>query len=1147
MPIDPDLMTAAATLLQGIDWTARFTPATIARGKQIFASKSVVLKSVAPGDLPGGIQMMAVVRSQSLDLSRYHAHVELIPLAHGLLLDCHCSCPVGHQCKHAAASILELLQQAAVDLSTRATAPRPAADTGERATIMARLRQESAALGFDIDELFPGVARSPAKRLAPPDPVASGALPNPADSGNLSAWNAWLARQQAPIEHKSRYELRYQLKVTHQRLTVQVLGRKNQPGKRGRSDAFKTLPDLLSGAIGDPWSEIEDQDQALLRQVLSAPRTRPYSEYRALIGRQGRETLAGLLQHGCLWSGTAAVAPRVAAPRTGRATWELQEDGSQRLQAAIEPAAEMVILDGLWYADPRSGELGPVTGMSASEFDQIGSAPVLRPAVLAAVANQLSAALPRLPAPFSAEQRECSQLSGSRLTIVPTIAYASQSAQSFGARLGFQYDDVLVDASELRDTLARVDGGVRTAVTRDRRGEQRWIDTLRALDMVNLAERLFGFAPLWLSRVHPATPESWLELAEPLRAAGFEVVFGEEFPLRLVAEPKEWFAELESNEGSPWFDLELGIRIGEEKVSLLPILVKALASKSLSMTPSPQEAPDATWLAPIDERRRVRLPLARVRTLVAPILEWLDQLGRGRALKLPMLRADLAETYGELDISVRAAATLKQLGQAIKSGYDGARIEVPAALKATLRDYQIDGITWLDFLARHHLGGLLADDMGLGKTVQVLAHVLSEKAAGRIKKPVLIVMPTSLVPNWQAEAARFAPDLKLLTLHGSTRKGYYGRGSEYDLILTTYALLSRDFDVLTQIHFDLVVFDEAQALKNPQAKAAQFARRLKCARRLVMTGTPLENHLGELWAQVDLVLPGLLGERREFTTHFRTPIEKHQDAHQRERLTRRLKPFLLRRTKQQVARELPPKTEIIQRIELEGPQREVYESLRLAMHDKVRKAIKARGVSQSSIVVLDALLKLRQVCCDPALVKLPTAVKQRQSAKRAALMELLEPLLSEGRRVLLFSQFTEMLDLIQHELEAKFIQYVRLDGSTRDRAAPVAAFQSERVPLMLISLKAGGVGLNLTAADTVIHYDPWWNPAVENQATDRAHRIGQNKPVFVYKLVCTDTVEDKIIALQARKAELANAILDGGASSSLQFDEATIEELLGRG
>ena len=497
----------------------------------------------------------------------------------------------------------------------------------------------------------------------------------------------------------------------------------------------------------------------------------------------------------------------------------------------------------------------------------------------------------------------------------PSVPHAAAPI-SLGARLGFHYDDVLIDAEDRSGTLTQIQGQVRTVVERNRASEQGWVDKLREFGMVRFYEHHHNFVPLWISRTQSGTAEGWLELAEPLRALGFELVYAADFPLELAPDPDIWFADLDEHEGSPWFDLELGIRIGDEKVSLLPILVKALASKSLSMTPLPNERSDATWLAPLDETRRVRLPLAKVRALVAPILEWLDQLGRGNSLKLPLLRADLADAYAELDLHVRAASTLTRLAQALRAGTGGVRIEPTATFKGTLRNYQIDGIVWLDFLAQHQLGGLLADDMGLGKTIQVLAHLLSEKAQGRLKAPVLIVMPTSLVPNWQAEAARFAPSLTLLTLHGGARKAHFARGAQFDVILTTYALLPRDFDELAALHFDLVVFDEAQALKNPLAKAALCARRLNTQRRLVMTGTPVENHLGELWAQVDLVLPGLLGERREFATHFRTPIEKHQDADKRQRLTRRLRPFLLRRTKQQVARELPRKTEIVQPIAL---------------------------------------------------------------------------------------------------------------------------------------------------------------------------------------------------------------------------------------
>jgi SNF2 family DNA or RNA helicase len=309
---------------------------------------------------------------------------------------------------------------------------------------------------------------------------------------------------------------------------------------------------------------------------------------------------------------------------------------------------------------------------------------------------------------------------------------------------------------------------------------------------------------------------------------------------------------------------------------------------------------------------------------------------------------------------------------------------------------------------------------------------------------------------------------------------------------------------------------------------------------------PENRHLGELWAQFDAVEPGLLGSERQFTKLYRTPIEKNGDSDRQQRLNRRISSLLLRRRKQDVLTDLPAKTEIVHRLELEDQQRNLYEALRLAQHERVQQAVKERGLAQSGIIVLDALLKLRQACCDPRLVKLPSARKIKQSAKLDALLELLDGLLAEGRRVLLFSQFTEMLALIESALQKRKIVHQSLTGQTpaRERSALVKRFQEGNVPVFLISLKAGGVGLNLTAADTVIHYDPWWNPAVEAQATDRAHRIGQDKSVFVYRLICTGTVEEKIQSLQARKADLAQAVLDGGGSTQrLRFDETDLAEL----
>jgi SNF2 family DNA or RNA helicase len=464
-----------------------------------------------------------------------------------------------------------------------------------------------------------------------------------------------------------------------------------------------------------------------------------------------------------------------------------------------------------------------------------------------------------------------------------------------------------------------------------------------------------------------------------------------------------------------------------------------------------------------------------------------------------------------------------------------ARIESPAGLRLELRPYQKEGLAWLQFLRRHNLSGILADDMGLGKTAQALAHLLLEKEAGRLDKPALIVLPTSLIFNWKNETARFAPGLSVLSLHGPERKSRFAEIPAHDVVLTTYPLLWRDADELMQHSYHLLILDEAQTVKNAQSQGAEAVRKIDTRHRLCLTGTPLENHLGELWSQFDFLLPGFLGASRQFTRHWRTPIEKQNDAARRDLLARRIRPFILRRKKEDVAQELPPKTIIVRSVELEGGQRDLYETVRAAMDVKVREEIANRGFSRSQIVILDALLKLRQVCCDPRLVKATTARKVAERAKLDLLMAMLPELVDEGRRILVFSQFTSMLALIEQELAAAGIDYTLLTGSTSDREAPVRRFQAGEVPVFLISLKAGGVGLNLTAADTVIHYDPWWNPAVENQATDRAHRIGQDKPVFVYKLIVSGSIEEKILALQEKKAELAAGILSEDRNIEVKF------------
>jgi SNF2 family DNA or RNA helicase len=462
-----------------------------------------------------------------------------------------------------------------------------------------------------------------------------------------------------------------------------------------------------------------------------------------------------------------------------------------------------------------------------------------------------------------------------------------------------------------------------------------------------------------------------------------------------------------------------------------------------------------------------------------------------------------------------------------------------------IRPYQAFGAAWMSSLMAAGFGGVLADDMGLGKTLQVLTLLQARREQTDKPGTALLVVPTSLLHSWQDQAAQFTPQLRLLILHGTHRKALHDQMTSVDLVVTTYALLARDKDILAKVDWDLVIVDEAQVLKNPASQTAKALRDIPTKGRLALTGTPMENSLQDLWTLFDWVVPGLLGDRKTFQAVFRTPIEKQGDRAAQARLNRRVRPFLLRRTKDAVATELPPRTEILERVELSKPQQALYEAVRSQMDARVREAVASKGLAASRITILDALLKLRQVCCDPALVKSEAARGVSDSAKRARLRELLEELVAEGRRVLVFSQFVEMLALIAKDLNGMGIKYLTLTGQTRDRAAVLRDFKEGDAPVFLISLKAGGVGLTLTEADTVILYDPWWNPAVERQAMDRAHRIGQDKPVFVHRLVAAGTVEERILALQAKKQALADALLTEGGNDTAAglLDDSVLADL----
>ena len=475
-------------------------------------------------------------------------------------------------------------------------------------------------------------------------------------------------------------------------------------------------------------------------------------------------------------------------------------------------------------------------------------------------------------------------------------------------------------------------------------------------------------------------------------------------------------------------------------------------------------------------------------------------------------------------------------------------------LETVLRPYQKQGVAWLHFLRENGFGGILADEMGLGKTLQTLAFFNSlrnsecglrnESARGNILNPHLIVCPTSLVFNWVAEAKKFAPELKILALHGADRHALFSEIKNSDIVVTSYALIRRDADRYREIEFDTTVLDEAQHIKNRQTQNAQAVKAVKSKHRLVLTGTPLENSVLDLWSIFDFLMPGYLGSAKDFRERYELPIAKAKDADAQARLARRLRPFLLRRLKREVAKDLPAKLEQVSFCELTPGQRGVYQQVIEASRKEVLEAVGAQGLAKSRMVVLSALLRLRQICCDLRLLKLENVNPANASGKLDLFGELLEEVIDGGHRVLVFSQFVSMLTLLKERLVAEGIEFCYLDGSTSDRGAVVEKFQQGAVPVFLISLKAGGVGLNLTGADTGIHFDPWWNPAVEDQATDRAHRIGQTRVVTSYKLITRDTVEEKILTLQNRKREIIQATIGGEEefAAALNWDE--IQELL---
>jgi superfamily II DNA or RNA helicase len=685
-----------------------------------------------------------------------------------------------------------------------------------------------------------------------------------------------------------------------------------------------------------------------------------------------------------------------------------------------------------------------------------------------------------------------------------------RGAGKLRAELSFDYEGRVVPANEI--TQGFYDAAARRFVRRDSAAERAAVALLGELGLRFRTWTYREPAPGW-----ELAPGKLPRIVRALVETGWHI----EAEGKIFRRPGAFHIEVAT--GVDWFELHGGVEYGETAAKL-PELLEALR-RGENMV----RLGDGTYgLVPEEWLRRIGL-LAGVG---AP---------ENGHLRFRRSQAGLLDALLATQPEARCDEAFARVREELRLFQGVERARQPAGFVGFLRDYQRDGLGWMEFLRRFSFGGCLADDMGVGKTAQVLALLETRRelrAAGEPVGPSLVVVPRSLVFNWKQEAARFTPQLRVLDYTGVERHG--NEFADCDVVLTTYGTLRRDAVRLKDVEFDYVVLDEAQAVKNAGTESAKAVRLLRGRHRLALSGTPVENHLGELWALFEFLNPGMLGAASVFK--LATGAARSPDEDTRRLLAHALRPFILRRTKEQVARELPLKTEQTVYCEMEPAQRKLYNELRQHYRNALLKRIETEGLAKSKIQVLEALLRLRQAACHPGL--LDPKRRGEGSAKLDVLLEQLREVVNEGHKALVFSQFTTLLGIVRDRLDDSMV-HEYLDGSTRNRQACVERFQNDPdCRLFLVSLKAGGLGLNLTAAEYVFLLDPWWNPAVEAQAVDRAHRIGQTRQVFAYRLIARDTVEEKVLELQKSKRDLAAAIISADNSLIRNLGREDLELLL---
>ncbi|RYL23028.1 DEAD/DEAH box helicase [Acinetobacter piscicola] len=724
------------------------------------------------------------------------------------------------------------------------------------------------------------------------------------------------------------------------------------------------------------------------------------------------------------------------------------------------------------------------------------------------------------------------------------------------AEIEFEYPSGRIKAGVTEEYVIQILNEKAVKQQRDLKFEKQQVESLKKLipsfqwlTQINKNKRP-AFDTMTENSIICADPKDWIHHLIPankIEQLGWKVEHTPDSLFQLLATQNFQLNLVESTKKQNWFEVGATVQDLEGNTyDVIQLLAHLVAKMPTMLDPEFIEEleDDGYFIVNLgDQKPQLTLKVQEIKPIfiyLKEILQHPDSAGFDRYDAAQLI--DLKHTLG---MPWQSSEPLYQFAHKLNQCYQQ-QIATPQGFRGELRPYQQQGLGWLQFLRETHHGGILADDMGLGKTAQTLAHLLIEKQAGRLdERPALIIAPTSLMQNWRKEAEKFAPELKVLILQGQNRLEHFENIPHADLILSTYPLLVRDEEYILKYQYHILILDEAQNIKNPRAKAAQVVRQIQAQHRLCLTGTPIENHLGELWSLFHFLMPGFLYTQDVFNKKYRTPIEKEGDTIIKNRLVARIKPFMLRRLKTDVAQELPEKTTIEVNIDMNEQQSKLYEAVRATMQKDIRELIAARGFKRSQIQILSALLKLRQICCHPHLLQLDYLKDDNiQSAKLDQLIEMLTNMVEEGRKILVFSQFTSMLQLIENQLNTLKIKHTKLTGKTKKRDEMITAFQSGDIPVFLISLKAGGVGLNLTAADTVIHYDPWWNPAAEDQASDRAWRIGQDKPVFVYKLITNQSIEEKILALQKNKAQLTQSILSTDHEHEVKLTEEDVMKLL---